>query len=209
LDGAGHTINGSYTGNGIYVTYSGGTIKNLTVQHFTSGIAAFFGTNTRIENVTAVANSIGFNIRSATNTVVVKNNLTNNSNYGIFIGWYYAGSPSINTQVYNNNFERDYSYLIGDISIGSGSSQGTIFSLDAPIGGNYFDHYDTSVEGCVDANGDGMCDSGWNVGSGYYDNHPWTSRNGWIPPAFSAVQQKGQTPLLNKQWVRLREGEAG
>jgi len=180
FDGAGHTVNGSYTGEGIYVIYSGDTIKNLTVQHFTSGIAAFFANNTRLENVTATANSIGLNIRSATNTVVVKNNFTNNSNYGIFIGWYYAGSPSINTQVYNNNFERDYSYIIGDIIVGP--SEGTTLSLDPPIGGNYFDHYDTPAEGCVDANADGMCDSGWDVGSGFYDYHPWASRDGWNTP---------------------------
>lgn len=181
LDGAGHTVNGSYTGNGIYLNAPGVTVKNLTVQHFSSGLAALSTAiiGTRVDNVTAIANTIGFNIRSAIDTVVVNSNFTNNSNYGIFIGWYYAGQPSRNTQVYNNNFQGNY---ISDISASSSTSTGTTLSLDPPIGGNYFDHYDTTAEGCVDGNGDGMCDSPWNVGSGFYDNHPWTSRNGWLTP---------------------------
>ena len=58
LDGNGHTLTGSNTGNGIFVNErTGVTIKNITVKDFSNGIYITGGSGTKVQNVN-VADSV-------------------------------------------------------------------------------------------------------------------------------------------------------
>ncbi len=53
-----------------------------------------------------------------------------------------------------------------------------IFNLSKPEGGNYFDTFDESAEGCIDASFDGFCDTPY-VFYGRQDSMPWVKQDGW------------------------------
>ncbi len=54
------------------------------------------------------------------------------------------------------------------------------FSAPLPLGGNHWSEYDTPAQGCVDADGDGICDAPY-VFSGGQDSFPWAGKSGWLP----------------------------
>lgn len=66
-----------------------------------------------------------------------------------------------------------------------GVSAPNTLNMAAPDGGNYYNFYDDAAEGCVDANGDGFCDTAISFGEGSYatstDARPFTRMNGWLP----------------------------
>lgn len=78
---------------------------------------------------------------------------------------------SSNSQVYNNNFTNNVSYL-------KNFSSSTVFSVAMPHGGNYWDIFDNPSEGCEDVNGDDMCDATFSF-TGGEDLLPWKIPSGW------------------------------
>jgi len=101
----------------------------------------------------------------------------------------YYIQDSTENKIYNNNFisnlnegriivsitQEDLQYPIG-VEDDSGSN---IFYLDSTIGGNYWDSYDDSSEGCEDLNNDNFCDEPF-VSHGTVDNFAWTVPDGWL-----------------------------
>ncbi|MFB5611508.1 MAG: NosD domain-containing protein, partial [Nitrosopumilaceae archaeon] len=92
-----------------------------------------------------------------------------------------------NNKIYNNNFVSnledgkvrsyvlEYGIIMGVISDTSGSN---IFNLDLPIGGNYWDIFDESSEGCEDIDLNKICDVEF-ISLETQDNLPWTVPDGW------------------------------
>ncbi|MBP9715074.1 MAG: right-handed parallel beta-helix repeat-containing protein [Candidatus Pacebacteria bacterium] len=78
---------------------------------------------------------------------------------------------SDDSQVYNNNFTNNISYL-------TNFSSSDVFSVSLPHGGNYWDTFDNPSEGCEDVNGDDMCDATFTF-TGGEDLLPWKIPNGW------------------------------
>lgn len=87
LDGAGHTMTGSGTGTGIYLSYrTGVTIKNVNVQGFYYGILLGYSTNnTLIGNTSSNNNEHGFIISRSNYNTLSDNTATNNGFSGISI----------------------------------------------------------------------------------------------------------------------------
>jgi len=95
---------------------------------------------------------------------------------------------SANNIFFHNNFIDNY---FSHVAINSAGAN--IFNLPVPDGGNYWDTFDESSEGCDDTDSDGFCDSPY-VFSGGQDNYPWTKQDGWLEekslPAKAALLAK-------------------
>ena len=82
VDGAGYSLQGTWGGSGIDLTYrSNVTIKNIEIKAFSRGI----------------------HLSGSSNNIIQRNNITNNTYYGIRLGDY-----SNNNSVYGNNITNNY-----------------------------------------------------------------------------------------------------
>ena len=127
--------------------------------------------------------------RSNSNTLT-RNDISGQSR-GLYGGLFIYFSSTGNT-VYNNNFHDNggRQIFINYYSVNN------VFSQAAPDGGNWYDTYDESVEGCVNTSpSDNFCDNPYPVINGrtgnpgpYQDDLPWTRSDGWLnqPPVADA-----------------------
>jgi parallel beta-helix repeat protein len=99
LDGNGHTITGSYTGNGVYLSSrTGVTVKNLNVKQFSYGIDLYYSSNNTLSGNNASNNGEnGIFLYYSSNNTLSGNNASNNGENGI-----YLYSSSKNTLSGNN-----------------------------------------------------------------------------------------------------------
>ncbi len=103
-------------------------------------------------------NESPFNIRESTNNKIYNNNFISNSNEGRI-----------------RSFVED-GVIIGVVSDTSGSN---IFNLDLPVGGNYWDNFDQTSEGCDDIDGNNICDISF-PSLEIQDNLAWIVPDGWL-----------------------------
>jgi parallel beta-helix repeat protein len=121
----------------------------------------FIGTD--VTGTAALGNgSGGVIIETAANNTLTDNTISNNV-YGVQLQY------SSDNQIYNNNFIDNtvQAYVTG--------SDGNIFNLEKPIGGNYW-----SDRTSLDADGDGFVDSPY-IFTGGVDYLPWARQDGWLP----------------------------
>ena len=87
LNGNGHTITGSSTGNGIYLSgRNGATIKNTNVREFLDGIYLDSSSNNTLSgNIASNNNRIGIRLYNSNNNTLSGNNVNSNFNYGILL----------------------------------------------------------------------------------------------------------------------------
>ncbi|MBI5196907.1 MAG: right-handed parallel beta-helix repeat-containing protein [Nitrospirae bacterium] len=189
-------VNNSTNSNfilGIIVTVGStdNVIQGNSALNNTYGIGLYGTSNNVLKHNTTSGNGSGFLVSDSSNNSFIGNTISNNG-YGI----YFVGSSggSNNNLIYNNNFISNGE----DAVVQQGN--GNIFTLDTPIGGNYWGDYDSHEEGCYDSNSDGFCDSPYygilacfdinndgvcsNMrGDPFYyvpDTLPWTMQDGWI-----------------------------
>ena len=163
LDGAGYTITGSGTGNGVYLDQrSNVTVKNCVVLGFNSGIYLYFGSSNTLTANTVHNNYYGILLSSSSSNTLTANTVHNNY-YGIYL------DNSNDNKVYNNNFINNPTQAC--VSGGSGNE----FSLDKPVGGNYWNDWTSP-----DVDYDGFVDDPY-VFAGGQDNLPWVCQDGWKP----------------------------
>lgn len=175
-------INNSVTSTqgGIYAYLTKNTvIEGNELDSNRTGIIVDVGVgNTRVVSNTTSNNRIGIelssNYPSYADNIITTNTILNNE-VGIRVN-----NDVIPNQIYNNNFIDNTTQAR---VLHPGGAQ--IFNLPAPIGGNYWNNYDTSTEGCDDGNGDGFCDAPY-VFDGGQDNLPWTKQDGWFAPPSDA-----------------------
>lgn len=124
-------------------------------------------------NDSTISNNMIFNnlqhgiyLSSSDNNTFTGNTISNNSRAGIF----FALSSNNNNKVYNNNFINN---LTWQVFISGG--QNNVFNLDALIGGNYWNNWNTPDVDPVD----GFVDQPYYIGGGFWDNLPWTQQDGW------------------------------
>ena len=108
------------------------------------------------------------------------NTIVNNTLSGIPQALFIYEESSGN-KIYHNNFINNGTSAIDY------SGMTNAFNLRKPTGGNYFDIFDETSEGCDDANLDSFCDAPYIFNpyfDGGQDNLPWTTRDGWkdLPP---------------------------
>lgn len=114
---------------------------------------------------------IGFTLSICDNNRFEQNIITGDGVVG-FSGW--GGTPDSD---YNEFFSNSFIGQVGPFN-NWGASVGNIFNREFG-GGNYYSMYDTSAEGCNDADDDGFCDDPW-LGSAD-DSRPWTTNGAWAP----------------------------
>jgi len=100
-------------------------------------------------------------------------NITDNSNYGI----YFAGSSDSYNYVYNNYFNNTINaYWVSSVDSywSITKTAGTNIMGGSWIGGNYWAYPNGTgfSETCTDADGDGICDSPYDMGAGEIDSLP-------------------------------------
>jgi len=138
--------------SGIRLTSSANIISsNIISSNIAEGILVLSGSNIQSKNNEIKENEISYN--------------------GLGISMHGESNS-----VYNNNFiDNTIQAKV------AGPSSGTIFNLQAPIGGNYWNNFDTHEEGCYNLfPKDQFCDDPY-VFSGGQDNLPWTNAEYEIP----------------------------
>jgi len=171
----GSVINSTITAkyNGITLDGSSNVIKGNTISSYgivAGGVIPGFNGNSGVNVFTSTSDS---------NTVHF--NTISNFHFGVYLHLY----AQWNT-VHSNNF-------IGNtpnIEIYGGYRINNKFNLAAPVGGNYYDQFDSPIEGCNDVNQDGFCDvSRPNLRSLNNDELPLTTQSGWgsIPDGIGEV----------------------
>jgi len=136
------------------------------------------------------SNASGLLLRNSHDNTFKYNTISNNERpYTIW--------DSANNKIYNNNFISNFNEgLLYDNVDPTGviySAESTVFNLDLPIGGNYWDNFDEISEGCEDLNNDSFCDSPFidptdiirysENSPEYYgmqDNFAWSVPDGWL-----------------------------
>jgi parallel beta-helix repeat protein len=136
IDGAGYTLQGSGSGNGIWlngVQYV--TIKNVNIKEFAIGILLFDSSNYNIisgNNITANSESGIYFYMGCSNNRIFGNNIADNvGTYSVGIKFGYSSDNSI----YHNNFvnNRLNVYSVGSMNV---------WDDGYPTGGNYWSDYD-------------------------------------------------------------------
>ena len=138
---------------------------NTIIDH--AGSAGIIIFNNAFDNTisdnTLSGNSHGVRLSSTTGNIISDNTISSNFN-GVLLQ---AGSND--NIVFNNNFESNTNQIVNQAG-----ATGNIFDFPAPVGGNFYDNFDESAEGCDDTSpADGYCDVPF-VFSGGQDNLPWT-----------------------------------
>jgi hypothetical protein len=163
LDGNGHKIVGSNSGNGLYLSgYHYQNVKNLEIRNFTYGVYFLHCWHTKLSETIIENNQVGINFGKWMRNDTIRNNSIRNNTNGM------RGGYLENCFIYNNNF------IDNNVHIPYLHNRTTLFNLPSPIGGNYWSGWTTP-----DANGDNFVDLPY-LFSGGQDNLPWTKENGWL-----------------------------
>ena len=155
-------------------TFYGNDISNNSLD----GVRVKTSSHTELTNnsINGQSAAAGVYIFQSGNSTVVGNTFAANGT-GMRL------EDSSNNDIHNNNFTANATQAL---ATGGG---GNAFDTAAPFGGNYWDGYDSPVEGCNNTNGDGFCDSPYSF-TGGRDDLPWATYDGWVdtvPPTISSV----------------------
>lgn len=129
LDGNGHWVTGTGTGNGVYASYrSSVTIKNLNVSKFFFGIYLRLCSNCTLSGNTASNNRYGIYLYGSGNNELKDNTCEYNTSFGIYLAS--SGSNTIN----NNNSS---SNKADGIYLSNSSNNNTVTSNTCNSNSNY------------------------------------------------------------------------
>lgn len=129
------------------------SLKSISLSANNAQIFFQQSNNSLVEEVSSPDKNIEVTFNRSNNNIVRKNTL----------GRMYL-SYSNDNQIYNNNIMN----LAGSVAQADFSER-NLFSLDIPVGGNYWKRYASS---CRDNNNDGFCDSPVVIGQKIIDNYP-------------------------------------
>lgn len=124
--------------------------------------------NTIISSTLTSKSASGIAIHLSSRNTITNCNIMNNGHYGIFL------QESSNNKIYHNNFINNTHHVF------LYECDTNLWDNGYPSGGNYWDDYNG-----VDANGDGIGDTPYNISNGLnQDHYPFMKPNGWLnqPP---------------------------
>lgn len=158
----GFIVKSSNLGTGIEITSNNSRISGNVISGNNVGIYVFGSRNNEITGNSIVDNRIhGIYIKNSINNIVRDNFIERN---------YFNGIRSVNTNdniFFRNNISDDGVYDSGNNKWDNGEI------------GNHFNEYDETSEGCIDDNGDNICDSFYDINGGSnVDRYPsvsWSS----------------------------------
>ncbi len=182
FDGQGYTLTGpnsSYYYGIIANSIGNITVKNVTVDMWNIGIVyGETGGASYILNTTAKNSGEGIHLGissfgGSTNSTVINNSIINNSNVGIDI----SGKDQSGENIYNNFLNNTNNFIAGGLLLNNWntSKQAGINIVGGPyLGGNFWAHPNGTgfSETCIDADGDGICDSNYTMDSYNIDYLP-------------------------------------
>jgi parallel beta-helix repeat protein len=129
IDGAGHTLQGNASGQGIHAEATNVTVRNLEINKFASAVIIFKASNNTITRNRITNNGIGIDLNEAKYNIVEGNTISSNNDLGILI--------------YDNS---DYNQIIGNNITSNGDAgiwcEGTTPTSDfiSVIRNNISDH---------------------------------------------------------------------
>jgi len=86
VDGAGYTVTGSGSGNGITLTdRSNVTVGNMTIKNFAYGIGLYSSSNNTLSGNNITNNYVGIYLYASSNNNIANNTVTNNRDFGIWL----------------------------------------------------------------------------------------------------------------------------
>ncbi len=127
------------------------------------------------------SNAIALQIINSDNNTFNYNTISNNDSP-------FEITEGTNNKIYNNNFisnsneGRIWSYVMENgiiLGVFSDTSGSNIFNLDLPVGGNYWDNFDQTSEGCSDIDSNNICDAPF-VTLEIQDNFAWNVPDIWL-----------------------------
>ncbi|MCK9351268.1 MAG: right-handed parallel beta-helix repeat-containing protein [Candidatus Pacebacteria bacterium] len=139
--------------------------SNITVTD-TWGLDIMMSNFNEIDGATIDQNHEGIYLSESNHNIIRNSTISNGDLSTAGMRW----RLSSDNLIYHNNFINNTVPVYGDA--------GNSFDLAKPIGGNYWSSYDSSGEGCYDADSDGFCDAPYVFHTGP-DNFPWTMKDGW------------------------------
>ena len=162
----GNTVSGCSHGIWLYTGSSHNTLIDNTVTSNTlEGIYFHAGSSSNsVAGTFATDNNVGISVRFSESNTVTGNTCFDNNN-GIY---FYISNDN---EIYNNNFKNNRTRQAMVLS-----SSGNVFSLPAPVGGNFWSDW-TSPDG----DGDGLVDDPY-LFTGGQDDLPWAAEDGWQEP---------------------------
>src|SRR3989338_8908740 len=127
LDGNGHTLTGSNTGNGIFVNErTGVTIKNITVKDFSNGIYITGGSGTKVQNVNVADSVDAIEMENHTNGLIENSSLSGATGSLLSGGRGIELDGAINTVITKNTMNGNEVGLRLNITAGSLVIQNTL-----------------------------------------------------------------------------------
>jgi parallel beta-helix repeat protein len=180
---------------GLYALSGGNTYYKNTFLNNDQGLQMGGGHNTVMENVFSSNSHSGLRM-TGSNNIVSDNVFDSNTDEGLLMlsGWAITSTNNVianntfsnnpigvnlngtNNQIYNNNF------IDNTVQAQEIGTSGNIWNLASPIGGNYWNDYDTPKEGCQATKGTSFCKNPY-VFDGNQDNIPWSLMFGGDEPA--------------------------
>ena len=142
LDGSGHTVSGSGSGDGVVINgYSGVTVRNLTVRGFSRGFYLANASAIVLAENNAAGNTYGIYLNSQATGVQLLRNTASNNNYGIFLSYANAnlleGNRAENNRYHGIHIERCGSHtLSGNTASGNEDGFYLLVSHDNRLAGN-------------------------------------------------------------------------
>lgn len=156
----------SNTDYGVMVLGSNNTIHNNTIDgdlDTTHGVFLFGDENNNVIHNHIQGNTKdGIRIQNSTGDTIHTNNITQNSEYGIYINYY-----AVSNTIYNNYFYNNSDHAL-DMSEENNNNKwfysptttgfNIVNGANSVVAGNYWDDYDNESEGAIDTNNDGVAD---------------------------------------------------
>jgi len=155
--------------DGLYLKGSNNRIDYDSIKYNDMNGITLSGSNNNIsENKISNNDIVGIELpEGPVNNTVFENNITNNAAEGVF------SNQAYNNMFFHNNFVNN----AGGNAFDSGNNHWD----DNISNGNYWDNYDTPLDGCNDIDSNGICDAPYPIpGGSLADNFPFTNRSGWL-----------------------------
>ena len=148
------------------------TFRNFALQPGHTGMYLYKTNNSLIASSSFSGNTYGIHLNNSGNNTIQTNEFNDNTHH-VFV------QGSDNALIQNNFLESLSSPIVTPAS----NTLGTILSRSLPVGGNHWQQFDESGEGCSDVNGDTVCDEAFALeqGAGTFvtDEFPWISNRAW------------------------------
>lgn len=177
----------------LFVNVNDSKIENVTTSNNRVGINLIWSSANTLNKNTALNNDgaewgsfgivLGYSYHNTTTDNKVSSSFVGiylaNSSYNTLDGNEVSGNPygiyftgSNYNKVFHNNFLNNptQAFVYGGTQ--------NLFDNDYPEGGNHWSDFDTSADGCVDANNDSICDSPYTF-TGGQDRYPFMEESGW------------------------------